>query len=165
MIYYLYCMIMQIKRFLAAAGVVTLLTLTGAGCSNSNTTETKQTNNDGGSGIKVTNPTDNAKVLESYVKKTFGEAKITSFLNDFPVKGATGIEYNVSRTVTQKDITAIENMLKKDGFKTESGPEEDGAYGVGGQSETHLIVFTLDIGKTKVGALLMPIPEDFESEE
>lgn len=156
---------MHMKKLITAVGLVALLTLTGAGCS---TAKKSGSDSDSGPSVTVTDPADNSETLETYITKTFGKATITSFLNDFPIKGSTGIEYKISRPAQQKDVAVLENLLKKNGYEAES-ELADGEYAVGGYKKNNAVVFTFEIGKAKVGALLMPISkeewDELESEE
>ena len=151
----------MIKKYgLVLAGVAALV-LMGAGCSGGKTDQSMTPEK----AVEVTDTTDNPKVLESYVFKVFGEAQITTVLNDFPVKGATNINYKASRPAEQKDVAALENMLKKNGFEAHSTLVEGvkaGDYAVTGENKTHIILFTLTIGETKIEALIMPASEDEE---
>lgn len=153
---------MQKKNFLAVAGIAALLIATGCGSSPDGEKSSNETSNGASAGATatITGQSSNTSLLESYITKTFGKSKITSLLNDFPAKGATGIEYQPPRKVEQKDATALENMMKKNGFHVESSPE-DGAFIVAGYKGTQLIIFTLSIGEAKAGAMVMEVPEDF----
>lgn len=162
---------MDTKRLIAAVGMISLITLTGAGCSKGSTSNgssngsnnTSNGDDNYNASLNLEIPNTAAKALndkaQGIVQSVFGGVKITSFLENFPAKGGMTVEYTANRTVSANDVTKMTNAVKAAGFTVDLNGVEEGSGAIISHNDKDTLMFTFQIGQSKIGAIFGPKDE------
>ncbi len=164
---------MDTKRLIVAAGVISLITLTGAGCSKSiiksnNTANNSNNQNENSfdSSINLEIPDGEAKVYgdraQDLVESVFGKVKITSFMQNFPAQGGMSMEYTANRNVTAGDINSLSKAVKDAGYTIEISGINDGSGAIISHNNKDTLMFTFRVGEPKIGTIVGP-KDDFNT--
>lgn len=162
---------MDTKRLIAAAGAISLITLTGAGCTKS----ILKSSNDNGSNSGSNSQNDNAfnnsinleipegnksnDVAQNVVESVLGKVKITSFLQDFPVKGGMTVEYTANRNITDGDFGSLVKAVKNAGYTIEMSGLTEGSGAIISNNKKDTLMFTFTVGEPKIAASIGPYGE------
>lgn len=161
----------------ALLSVVTMMALLGAGCqkyapSNGATRDnsdsgknrpfgaTEQVTNDAyGSAIDLDLPDDASKTIEkdlrSVVQPIFGDAKISSFMNNFPNETSLTLEYTTKKPTNQGDLNALLSSLKDKGYTIEFSGVTDGTAAVTAKSGNKNLIFGFKLNEQKISVSFM----------
>lgn len=163
-------------------GAMAMVALLGAGCQkypNSNTGAYRDNGNSNnsrpfskeettsdayGSAIDLELPDSSSKTVEqdlrSVVQPVFGDAKVSSFLNNFSGENSLSLEYTAKRPTDQGNLNALLSILKDKGYTIDASGISDGNAMVSARSGNKNLIFGFKLNEQKITVSFMSQPQN-----